>query len=314
MKKKSYLIMCYVFLIFLTACSKPEPTDVGVALPDIDTVQWNIGNIPTAFWPDSSGPATVISFFIYFKSATIQASSLKSVTLTNSLAPDNSWNYVSNELSGRILSTSDNKKYLSLKNVFSDNVAENGSVIFLGIYTITIELQNGETASQDVSISAPNSLTGGSYTHAYSPEDFVGTVPATYAALPKRATINSVSLNSSGNTMIIKFSANDGKIYSGWVEFYDRDKKLLGKTRQNFRDFSNASIHPKLNGGKVFYTDGTLNTLRISAADIEASASSTFTISDIATIHIALSDGKQYEGTDATYATYSYSIGTVTKP
>jgi hypothetical protein len=315
MKYTSFLIMCYVFFIFLAACSESEPIDVGEALPDIDTVEWNIGNIPATFWPDSSGPTAIINFFVYFKSATLQASDLKSVTITNSLTPDNSWNYVSSELAGRVLSTTDNKKYLSLKNVFSDNVAENGSVIFLGVYTITIELQNGKTASQEVNISAPNGLTAGIYTHVYSPEDFSGKVLATYTALPKRATIDSVNLNSSGNAMIIKFSANDNKIYSGWVMFYDTEGTLLGQTKANFRDFSSGDIHPKLNGGKAFHIDGTLNTLRIGMADIEkASANSTFTVSDVATIHIALSDGKQYEGTSSSYATYSYSTGTVTKP
>jgi hypothetical protein len=213
---KIHLILFPILLILVTACGESKPAK-GTVSPEITTVEWNIGNVPAALWPNGSGPSTVINFYVYFKSAAIEANDLKSVAITNTLTPNTSWNYTSSELSGRILTKNDGKKYLSLKNVYSDNITENGSVIFLGTYALTLELQNGETDSHEVSISAPNSLTADNYTHAYSPEDFTDKPPATYVALPKRAVLESLSLSTNQQGLIVKFQVNDSKVYSGWV-------------------------------------------------------------------------------------------------
>jgi hypothetical protein len=191
-------------------------------------------------------------------------------------------------------------------NIWSDNPATNGSVIFLGTYTIEVTLKNGKRDRATLVAPAPTSLTASGYNYTYT-EDFTGTPSSDYVALPKRATPQSASLNAAGDALAINFSVNDDRIYSGWVLLYDAAGKFLGLTN-SFQDFETRQPNPKLNNGQGVFGNGANNLLSLTVADINlADGMTNFSLSRIKQYKVVLMDGKQYLGTDGGYDTYSIS-------
>jgi hypothetical protein len=299
-----------LILSVLVACDQGSNPASSVSGEMEDSVGWTIGNIPTNFWADGSGPSAVIDLSVTFKDSSIEATDIDNVEITNSLSPTKSWNYTADRIADYFfISLSSGKKRLGFPGLWTDTA--NGSVIYLGVYTVEVKLKNGKRSTKSLVTPAPSALTANGYSYIYSPEDYVGTPPSDYIALPKRATIGAVALDATGGSLTINFSVNDDKIYSGWILFFDENKKYLGAAG-DFQDFSARTVYPKLNNGLEFRTNGVSNTLALTTADINVSSQvSNFTLSMIKSFRIIMTDGKQYLGTDSSYDTYSVSVGTV---
>jgi hypothetical protein len=249
-----------VILFLLNACTQTptSPTPNPTLSADIKTINWSMGNVPVSFWNSDSKPSAVLNLYIYFQSTILEASHIKTVTIRNSVDQSRFWTYEDDELLPHFVTqSSTQEKYLRLENLYTTALSKNSSVLFLGTYTLTVELQNGDSDTKAVVMTAPNSLEADGFSYAYSPEDYAGTPLNTYVSLPKRATVISAKRNSAGTVITIKFSVDDEKVYSGWVNFYNQEGRFLGQSDGYFRNFYDGSIHPKLNAGKVFHTDGT---------------------------------------------------------
>lgn len=304
------LVAFTLTVCLLAACGQPPGATVSAELEDV--VGWYIGNIPQNFWSDGSGPSVVIDLFVSFKDANIEATDIETVEITNSLSPTRSWSYAADRIADYFYtSQSSGKKRLAFPGLWTSSIAANGSVAYLGTYTVEVKLKNGKRDTATLVTPAPSSLTASGYGYTYSPEDYVGTPPSDYVALPRRATIGAVALDATNNSLTLNFSVNDDKVYSGWILFFDANKEYLGAAG-DFRDFSTDAVHPKLNNGLEFHTDGVSNTLALTPTDIIISSDvSNFSLSMIKSFRIVLTDGKQYLGTDSSYDTYSLSLGTI---
>lgn len=219
----------YKYLIFLLAivglasCTQTEPTPT--VSPTIEYIGWVIGNIPSNYWSDGLGPTAVIDLSLRFQDIAIEVADIKSVIITNSLAPEYQWSYETSDLTKIFSGTK--KKWLEFNGLWTPNIASNASVIYLGTYTIKVELNNGQIATKNLVTPAPNSLNADGYSYTYSSESYIGIPPSNYVALPKQASIQSATLNAAGDTLSIDFFVDDNKIYSGWVWFYNKDGKAL---------------------------------------------------------------------------------------
>jgi hypothetical protein len=300
----------YLFLtalVILSACRSTPSTLPPTLSANIERVNWSIGNIPANFWQGGSGPAVVLNLYVYLESTVLEATDIKSISIRNSIDETRSWSYEASDIPINFFILDDEKKYLKLENIYSSAISDNSSVLFLGTYTVTVELQSGESDTEEIKMTAPNSLEAGSYRYTYSTEDYDGTPPNDYVALPKRANVTA-RLNPANSVLTINFSVDDERVYSGWVNFYNQEGVFLGQLGGYFRDFSDGSIHPKLNTGDSFNTSGAENTLKVNLGDLDKAAND-FKLSDIAKVFVALSDGKQHENGAKRFNFYSYSLG-----
>jgi hypothetical protein len=302
-------VVLVLLLSILAACSQSGPSVSAEIDGDLG---WVIGNIPANYWSDGSGPSAVIDLSFVFQDPNISLATIESVKISNSLAPSRGWTYTTDELSDHFFtSATTGKKGFSFFNLWTDELSSNGSAIYLGTYTVEVELKNGRGSSKTLVTPAPNALTANGYSYAYSPESYAGTPTANYVALPKRATIESAAFNTTGDTLTLNFLVNDDRVYNGVVEFFDVNGDYLGFAG-TFRDFETKSLYPKLNGGLELRNNGTSNNLILSSGDIVVSSRiSNFSLAMIKSFNVILMDGKQYVGTKGMYDTYSYSLGTV---
>jgi hypothetical protein len=312
MKYLRFLVLT-ILILGLASCSQDKP--VSEASPEIDRIGWTFGNLPSDYWKDGSGPSAVIDFTPFFKDTSIQLNDIKNVTIINSLNSGNSWSFEGSTLNDNFFTNSKTgESYLEFNGLWTSSITGNGSVIYLGTYTITVELNNGKRETKTLTPPAPNSLNANGFSYIYSPESYAGTPPSNYVSLTKQATIQSATLNATGTTLEIQFSVADEKVYSGWVLLYNQEGEFIGSAG-DFRNFSRRTLHPKLNSGSIFHIDGSANTFSVAKDDISKSTKiSDFNLTDISIFRIILTDGKQYEGTDSFFDTYSISaLSTVTK-
>lgn len=294
-----------LLLSLLAACGQPPGSTVSAELEE--QVDWIIGNI---FRAGGSGPAAIIDLSVTFQDPNIELTDLETAIITNTLIPGQQWTFSEDELENYFFTLDSGKRGLSFS-LRSDDLTANGSAIYLGIYTIEVELKNGKRSSKSLVTPAPGSLSSDGYNYTYSPEDYLGTPPSDYVALPRRATIGATALNTTDDTLTINFSVTDDRVYSGWLVLRDANNEFLGYVGE-FQDFETRTAHPKLNGGSSLLTDGTTNTLTLAVSDIQVSSEvSDFSLEMVKNFSITLSDGKQYLGTDSTFNTYSVSFGTV---
>jgi hypothetical protein len=301
-----------LILGLLVACDGGSNPGSSVSADLEDSVGWVIGNIPQNFWSDGSGPSAVIDLFITFKDADIEAADIESVEITNSLSPGRNWSYAADRIADYFYTSQrSGQKRMAFPGLWTSTVALNGSVAYLGTYTVEVELKNGRRGTATLVTPAPGALAADGFSYTYSPEDYLGTPPSDYVALPRRATIGAVALDTTNNLLTINFSVDDDKVYSGWVLFFDTNGEYLG-VAGDFRNFSTEAVFPKLNDGLEFRTDGVSNTLALTPDDISVSSEvSNFSLGLIESFRIILTDGKQYLGTESSYDTFSISLGTV---
>jgi hypothetical protein len=306
-------LVSIALLFVLVACDQGGTPGSSVSPEMEDSVGWVVGNISPSAYSSGSGPLAVIDLSVAFEDTTIAATNIESVEVTNSLSAGRSWSFPSESIEDYFFtSPSTGKRVLSFSFLSTDFLAANKSAIYMGTYNIEVTLKNGRSAKQTLAVPAPDATTSQGYSYMYSPENYPGTPPSGYVALPKLATIGATAIDATGGLVTINFSVNDPKVYSGWVWFFDANGKYLGYAG-SFRDFETKALYGKLNGGQAFHNDGVNNILALTAADIEVSSEvSNFNVSMIKKVRMFLTDGRQYAAQPGSlYDTYSLTVGTV---
>ena len=174
----------------------------------------------------------------------------------------------------------------------------------IGKYEVEIKLKGGYSASYKQTFPAPGSTSTEGNTHVYT-EDYVGGPPPTYTPMVKRATITGSSI---GANVDIDFNVNDGNVYSGWVWFYGSERNYVGSSSSYLRDYSTGVIASIINGGASINTNGTNNDLIIEDGEIDYESG--YSLSDIDSFVLILTDGGQYSGSSDTYDCRSRSAYT----
>jgi hypothetical protein len=163
------------------------------------------------------------------------------------------------------------------------------NVLPIGALRAEVKLTGGVVSSFIADIPAPGASTSGPYTTMHS-ED-VATPPFGSASMVRRATPGTANtVTSATQTISLTFSVADAKVHNGWVWFFDPVNGYVGRS-PFFVDSETGVTSPCL-VGPTLHTDGTTNTLTLSASDVTFVAGKTF--DQIARFRVALTDGAQY--------------------
>lgn len=260
----------------------------------ISNVGWIVENIDTSFWSSPPDATAFGNFFIYFEEEDLEAQFIEQVTMTAD-GGNVSWTDDTEEvIAGRF--SPDNNSYGGFLRLWTDNIDPAGHVYPLGDFTFEVELTNGRSDEFTLNVPAPGSLESSPYSYTFT-EDYAqaGSPPSTYVALPERAGVTGASLAS--DTLTVTFTVNDSTVYSGWVWVYDANDDYLGTSwgGSSTPPFvtSAGSVSAVINNGTGLNTDGTTNTVELSAGDISFFDSNS-TLSDIENVIVVLTDGEQY--------------------
>jgi hypothetical protein len=162
----------------------------------------------------------------------------------------------------------------------------------IGPMRAEVKLKSGLDSSYSFSVPVPGSSTSGTYATMYTDD---ATSPSLASApMVRRATPGATNtVTAATQTITITFSVVDTKVYDGWVWFYDTFHTYLGVSKY-LTDPATGVASPLL-AGSVLHTDGTTNTLTLSASDVSLVSGKTF--DQIAAARVVLTDGAQYTST-----------------
>lgn len=292
--------MCIASLQF-TACSangvqQPVPKKTVT----IQDVGWVIENIATDYWYSPTSATAFISFWLSFEETDLSASDIASVTVTS---PTGLYWVLDDPADTAYFYDEQGHYYGGWIRFWSTSDSANASVIPIGNYTFEVALANGNSDTVTGIIPAPGSTTTGGNSYAYT-EDYAGSPPYGYVALPRRATIQSAQVNVLADTFTANFAVTDSKVYNGYLWLYDSTGEYIGMSPW-FRNTTSKSVAAFINGGAAIYNDGTANTITLHTADIEFDG--IHSLQDISSIRINLSDGAQYAAVNRSYDTLSRS-------
>lgn len=297
-------ITLYMLLSVLLSCnnSSTESTkDISIL-----NVESCLVNYPLDMNMTIGNDTMFINFRINFTQQDILSSDIKSLIITT----PSGMNWIYNTQS--ILNELMNSGYGDLSTGYLYNEVT-PNILPIGLYEIEIILHNGNKDSININVPAPNSEITDGFVYVFSEEYSGPTTPTIdYVQTPKRAIINSSTLNVEGTELTIKFTADGQNIYSGFVYLYDINKNYLGYSNY-FRNYTTDSLSAILNNGLSFYTDGTSeNTLLIRNGDINFIKNNKF-VNEIYYYRISLTDGQQYQFSTEKFKTESISsLGNVT--
>jgi hypothetical protein len=300
--KTTFLCRAGVFLacilVLFTSC------DLAERNPAISDIGWTVENIADSWWGTSSTKRSAnINFWISFEESELTAEYIESVSI---LAPnDRSWVYDEPEaIDARF--DPDSGVFGGWQRLYSPYYQSNGSVLALGDYVFEITYTSGVIVSETLTVPAPGSTTTNSMSYFYT-EDYIGasSPPSGYIALPKRAEISSAIFDTVNSEIDISFSVDDSNIYNCSIWFYNSAGTYVGGVDW-FRDFSTGILSSMINNSSELYTDGTTNNIAVPYTEINFL--SDYSSSNIFSMHIVLSDGKQYvSSTVSGYDTRSVS-------
>jgi hypothetical protein len=294
------LLVSAIFLTFvLTACSSSSGQDNN---PEIERVFWYMENIDQSYWRTFRDQSAYINFSIHFKQSNITASDIKSIVVT---APTGrKW---INDDAAYIEANFDPQipKYTGMRRLYSTYHSSNASVLPIGNYKFNVTYTSGEVATFALLVPEPGSTGTDTVSYTYT-EDYVyaSNPPDGYSELPLRATINSTLLDTTTSQLSVDFSVNDPKVYNGYIWLYDASGNYIGLSEQ-FRDFASGTVSTTVNLGATFTNDGTANSVVLLDRHIEFNSG--YTMSDIYSLHVVLTDGIQYAADDRSFDTRSIS-------
>jgi hypothetical protein len=163
------------------------------------------------------------------------------------------------------------------------------NVLPIGTLQVEVKLTDGSDAQYTAYIPAPGSTTAGTYTSMHS-EDATSPPPMS-APMLSRATLGATqTLTASTQTLSVTFSVVDPNVHDGYVWFFDASGAYVGGFFY-LVDTSTGLASPRLDGSTL-HTDGTVNTLTVSASDLAFATGGSF--DQIARFRVVLTDGAQY--------------------
>ena len=279
-------------LVLLTACGGAPTPKKQVS---IEQLGWVIRNVDPS--RNSAGVTAFLNPSVKFADTGLEAGDFDSVRVISPTGA--SW---TDDEAAEFEKwfDSENDVYF-VGNLYASEL-DGGSYVELGNYTVEVTLKNGNVAQETLFVPAPGSLDTDGYSFAYT-ENYSGALnpPSNFVALPPRATIESVTLDSGTSRLSVLFSAKNSSVYSGWVELYDAEGQYIGYS-DSFRDYQTGALTSQLDGAALF-TDGAMNTF--SAAAEQLTFFDEASLADVASASVVLTDGEQYAGEEGYYDTMS---------
>lgn len=300
---KSVTAATLILTLLLAACggttdTKAPETPVPQKQVSIESFGWVIKNDHPS--RSSDGATAFLRTSVIVADTGLEADDFASVRVTSPAG--NSW--VDDEASDFEDWFDPEKNSFYIGSLYSSKL-DGGSYVALGNYTVEVTLKNGNTAKKTLLVPAPGSTGTEGYEFAYT-ENYSNAAnpPSNFVALPERAAIENVSLDVQASSLELDFSAKGDDVYSGWIEVYDMQDKYIGRSK-SFRDYETGQLMAQINAGNDLLTDGTMNTLVVSAEQMNFFDTASF--SDIASLLIVLTDGEQYAGIKSPYDVISVS-------
>lgn len=287
-------IFYYVFIaVFILSCDILQD-DTKKKTVTIDSLGWLLINETKDDDEDLDDNSVKIVFYIRLAEDDIEGTDISSLEVTSDVG-DTSWNIedFDDRYDGDIITV---RLYRSS---YPD-------LMPIGNYTFDITLTNGNSDSYVFNVPAPNSTTIDEFKYIYN-EDYISShsdLSSEYVQLPQRAGNIDGDYNINDETLTIDFSINQSIIYNGTVLLYN-DGTYIGYTTY-FRDFTTGKVNSLTNSGEDYYVNGESNTINITDSDVTFTESP-YSISDITSFIIMLTDGYQYEGNEYSYDSCSYS-------
>jgi len=156
----------------------------------------------------------------------------------------------------------------------------------LGTYEVVARDSEGHEISTTVSFNRPGSSSGSGFIYS---EDYSGDRTGGAEMLNRASNLSGTK---GVSDLTISFTVDDSQVINGWIWFYDDSVEVNYITVSDW-------LKGTVNGGGGLNTNGALNTLNISAAELGDLGSYAF--SDIAGFHVILTDGDQYAPEDTYY-------------
>ena len=282
-------------VLLLAACGGTSDKTPSTPAPKkqvgIEKFGWVIKNDDPS--RNDDGVTAFLWSSISFADTGLEATDFESVRVTS--PSGSSWIHDETSDFERLYDSEENKFYIG--NIYATKL-DSGSSVELGNYTVEVTLKNGNTAKKTLFVPAPGSRTTDGYEFTYT-EDYSGAEnpPSNYTPLPERATITNATLDAQASTLDVSFAVSDDVIYSGWLWLYDEAGEFVGYT-EDFRNYETGAVMAQLNGGASLLTDGSTNTLSLTAASEQLILIDEASFSDIASVSVVLTDGKQYIETE----------------
>jgi hypothetical protein len=156
----------------------------------------------------------------------------------------------------------------------------------------------------NLDIPQPNSVSSDGFNYVYT-EDASLILDNVYKAIAciKRPIITEYKFKD--NQLVVKFSENDNRIFTGGIVFFDKNNKVISET-DLFINPINNNVSAYVNNGSSLYTDGSTNEYNINMESLKMAPNQT--IQDIVGFYIVITDGKQYINNEKyIYDNISYS-------
>ena len=292
---KKYSKVLFLFLMLFASCSDKESSKKSAQMT---SAGWVLENIDPTWWSSAQNHSAYFNIEVTFEDESLTVSDFESITFYS--PDDKSWSFEGDDLAAYF--DEDSSRFGLWERCWSSQWSD-GDSILLGDYTVVAILTNGEESSKNLYIPAPGKTSAGTSNTAYT-EDYIGSISTNLTPLPQRA--GSVSASYDGIDFSVNFSINDSMIYNGYFWFYNATGDFIGGSSATyFRDYGDGTIDGNVNGGSALYVDGTDNVVTYTAAD--DILNSGYSLEDISSVSVVLTDGAQYANQEYSYDCRSIS-------
>jgi len=277
--KKTLSTMGLVLALLMSSCGNPVSTVDNNAAITIADSEFMVEHIDATSWTSTPPAATMFTTFWVYYDEDLEVSDIKEAVIENP-------NGVQWTLPVDRLTVDTEYKRIKTNKLWYKDTADK---VPLGLWTITIRLVNGKTASIVELVSEPGS--GAFPAHLFVTAS--DTVPATETAMLTPASIQSAVI--SGDSLTIKFHETDTNVRNAFIWFFDAQDEYLGNS--GFLRKDATTVNPVLE----YYAQSTGDyTVTINGGSIVNT--SLASLDGIASCQIVVTDGLQY----GSYTHYDY--------
>lgn len=231
-------------------------------------------DLPKGYWTvPNANHSMVFNIFLIDKTHVLSPSNVEKIRIRDS--KDGYWT---------LIPEYDRNSVGKWANFYSFDYSVDATVLSLEMYIVELISKNGKTYTRELypmenmNIKMDNKIIRFIYSNTYE-----GKIKPDYLKSLERCVINSVKrINAE---IDIRFSVNDERVKNGEINFYDDEQNYLGCTNNFFNGYS-EQVHPSLNYGNYFYTDGEENIIRLKESDFNLKKG--VKLSDIRRVSICL--------------------------
>jgi hypothetical protein len=178
---------------------------------------------------------------------------------------------------------------------YTDRLSSNRSVVPIKHLRLEVVVTDGEKMVEYFNLPVPGSNDNGGISFIYT-EDYRGVVTQDYHPALAQAIIENYELQE--DQLLIDFVIKDDSVQNIQIAFWNNTYGYVGGTDYLINTL-NGAISEVLNNGQELYTDGRMNTLRISIEDILFE--NEYSVKDVESFYIRISDGLRDAGFDSRF-------------